>query len=289
MGNFENNINIIAKVTFLLPTLSRAEKKAADYLIRHTKQVLNLSLLEFAGRCACGQATIMRLCKKIGTSGYSELKLLLASQISSEVPSGSDTNIKQSTNMHDIIESIFEININTLRKTLDLVDAQEYEKAVSAITQADKVCFFAIGDALFPCYYANFRFRRIGISSFVDPDVDLQLINAANMRKGDVAIAISHSGNSSAVVEAMKTAAKNQATTICITKSGKSELIKHCDIKLFNTTYDTSIGKEIVARRIAEQAIIEALYMGILESSPAKTKEHLKKVSSAIKFNKLKD
>jgi len=107
------------------------------------------------------------------------------------------------------------------------------------------------------------------------------------MKKGDVAIAISHSGNTRQVVDAMKIAKEAGATTICITKREKSELSVYCDIKLFTATPDISVGQEIVARRISEHAILEALYFGVLQHDEVKKSKKIKTTSQAMRVNKI--
>ena len=60
------------------------------------------------------------------------------------------------------------------------------------------------------------------------------------------------------------------------------------DKVILTATHDISAGKEIVARRIAEQAIMEALYLALI-----KIKGNLNitticgKTTSALEFNKI--
>lgn len=152
-----------------------------------------------------------------------------------------------------------------------------------------KICFFAIGDALFPCNYASLRFRRIGVDCYADSDADVQIVNAGNMKEGDAAIAISHSGRTKQVVEAMRIAKERGAATICITKAGKSELTKYSDIVLYNVTTDSSVDKEVIARRVAEQAMLDAIYMGVLQKMETNSFERLQEVAQNLKVNKLPD
>jgi len=288
MNPIENKKNILATTEFLLSSLSPALRKVADYLLAYPKEVTFLSLQEFSQRCNSGQATIMRFCKTIGVSGYSEMKLLLANQLSNKPQSKEELTIEPDISIAEIVDSIFKINIQTLKNTLNIIAAEDCEAACNAILKAQQIVFLALGDAMLPCQYANIRFRRIGLNSFSDFDSDTQLINACNLSKGDVAIAVSHSGNSRHVVEGMKIAHQAGAITICITQKGKSELTKHSDIILFNATTDTTIGKEIVARRIAEQAILEALCMGVISRMRKQAEECMRITSKGLSVNKYK-
>ena len=286
----ENTKNIIPIVKFLLPTLTSSEKKAAEFLIEEPERIVDLSLVKFAKQSGSSQASIIRLCKRIGVSGYAELKSTLSEQLDSNENNehGLDELFQGGLGkgMIQIMKNVFSVNIDILNETFALA-SDEYDKAFNAILKAKQISFFAIGDAMIPCEYAYFKFRRLGYLCFADKDCDIQMINACQLQKGDVAIAISHSGATRQVVEAMKTAKQAGATTICITKREKSELVKHCDIKLFTATPDISIGQEIIARRISEQAILEALYFAVLEHNEPESLEKINISSEAMKANKL--
>lgn len=259
-------------------------------MLANPAEVTKTPLVEFAKNSGSSQASIIRLCQRIGVSGYAELKSSLAVEL--VVEDSYETGLQTSANsdvgsdMIQIINWVFKVNIQILKETFALA-TNEYNRAFEAIKQAKRLSFFAIGDAMIPCQFACFKFRRIGYDCFAETDSDLQIISACNLSAGDVAIAVSHTGNTRQVNAAMEIAHNNGATTICITKREKSEMIKHSDIKLFTATPDMSIGQEVVARRVAEQAILEALYFGVLHSKEPDSLNRLQATSDAMKINKL--
>lgn len=287
MNRNESVRNILATTQFLLPSLTPAEKKVAEFVLTSPKEVTNMSLQKLSKRCECGEATIVRLCKTIGVSGYAEFKQLLSRQFLNPPTKDETVRLAPDHSMGEIIESVFKLNILNLKKTLEVASIEEYESACEVIAVAGKICFFAIGDAMFPCNYAALRFRRIGYDCYSDSDADVQIVNACNMKEGDVAIAISHSGRSKQVIEAMRIAKERGAVTICITKAGKSELTKYSDIVLYNVTTDTSVDKEVIARRVAEQAMLDAVYIGVLQKMETNSFAKLQEISENLKVNKL--
>ena len=280
---------IIPLVKFLLPTLTKSERKVAEYLLNYPEKVVKLTLVDYAEISDSSQASVIRLCKKMGLSGYTELKSTLSQQLGEISASYELTGFEDGSlgsDMIEIMENVFNVNIEILKETFALA-SDEYNKAFEALCNANQICFFAIGDAMVPCEYAKFKFRRLGYICFVEQDSDIMMINASQMKKGDVAIAISHSGNTRQVVDAMKIAKEAGATTICITKREKSELSVHCDIKLFTATPDISVGQEIVARRSSEHAILEALYFAVLQHDEVKNLKKIKTTSQAMEANKI--
>lgn len=286
-SNLKSKNEILIKVRFLQPSLTKTEKKVADFLLENPQQVLEMNLAEFAEVSDSSQASILRFCRRLGVDGFPELKLQLSSALATEEDASFSGEVSPEDSLMEIMEKVFWFNIQTLKDTISLLNSSECEKALNALAAADSVTFFGIGDAAGPCYFADIKLKRIGIRSQVHSDADIQLIMASMLGPKDVAIAISHSGRSRSVVEAMKIAKERGATTICITKYDKSPLIKHCDISIYTATVDATVGKEIIARRVAEQAILEGLYLGLLSKKQPHLWEKLKRSAKVLEFNKL--
>lgn len=267
--NYPNQL--FAKLRLQLPTLAKAEKKAAEYLLEHQDELYRLNLQELADSAHCSQAAIIRLCKAIGLDGFKQLKAELNRQnheTGGELfPNNGDSPSGSKLNMAGVLKEVFSYNVRSLQDTFALY-TPEYDRALKAILSAGQLAFFSIGNASMPCQYAYMMFRRIGYHCTADIDPDIQMLDAANLKKGDVAIAVSHTGQTRHVVAATELARDNGATTVCITKNAKSPLTKVSDIHLFTATIDSSLNMELVARRIAEYAIIEAFYHAVRELRP---------------------
>ncbi|NLY89999.1 MAG: MurR/RpiR family transcriptional regulator [Firmicutes bacterium] len=282
----KNPHETLVKTRFLLPSLTKSEKKVAVFLLEKPDMVLELTLAQLANATGSSQASVLRFCQKLGLEGFSELKLHLSKELSVKPLSLAGEEVNLDDSFVGIMEKVFQINIQTLKDTLAL-NAQNCEEALNALLSASRVVFFGMGDAIIPCYFADIKFKRLGINSQVHSDPDLQLTMASLLQPKDVAFAVSHSGRSRTIVEAMRLAKERKATTISITKYEKSPLTKVSDITIFTATVDTTLGKEIIARRVAEQAILESLYLGLLAKKRQQYQENLKITTEAIRFNKI--
>jgi len=282
----KNRNEILVKTRFLQPSLTKSEKKAADFLLDNPWRVLDITLAEYANASGSSQASILRFCRRLGVEGFPELKLLLSAVLSSEEQEDIGQEVNPDDSILEIMQKVFWFNIQTLQDTLSLM-SEDCDKALEAFLAAEGLTFFGIGDASGPCYFADIKFKRIGIRSQVSTDPDMQLIMARMLGPKDLAIAVSHSGRSRNVIEAMRLAKENGATTMCITKYDKSPLVKYCDIKLFTATVDSTLGRDIIARRVAEQAILESLYLGVLSKKKPDLWANLKRTAKVLEFNKV--
>ncbi|MCD8139966.1 MAG: MurR/RpiR family transcriptional regulator [Planctomycetaceae bacterium] len=283
---------LIPKLRLVLPGLAKSERRAAEYLLENADKLPALNLAELAAGAGCSQASIVRLCKAMGLDGFKQLKaeLTRGNRLDrGELFPGGDEGEAAARGgvvpMADVLREVFSYNVRQLQDTFALYTPQ-YDAALEAILAAGQLAFFSIGNASMPCQYAYMMFRRMGYPCSANTDPDLQMLDAANLKKGDVAIAVSHTGQTRHVVAATELARQGGATTICITKNAKSPLTKVCDIHLFTATVDSSMHMELVARRIAEYAIIEAFYHAVRMRRP-EVEGLVKEGSLAMRINKL--
>jgi len=265
---------ILVKIRFLLPTLPRAEKAIAGALAEHPEAVTYMTLAEIAKESGSSEASVIRFCKRMGYSGYSalqrDMELALAEDSVSQTE---ELRVYDSDNMSEI-------------DTMALA-GEQCERALEALLKAKSIHFFGAGDAYAVCQLAYMKFKRLGIPCSAEGDVMLQMITASNMSKGDVAIAISYDGRSKNVVEALRIAKQMGGTTISITKKNRTPLLRYTDIKIFIAVNDLSFDREKVTRRVADQFIMDILYMGYMMYSGKNYKEQLKKTQIAIDGNKI--
>lgn len=278
---------ILVKIRFLIPTLPRAEKAIAEALMEHPEAITYMTLAEISKESGSSEASVIRFCKRMGYSGYSALQSAIREAMEGEnVPHEEELRVSDSDNMQEIIKKIYQSNVQTLTDTMVLA-SEQCERALEALLSAKSIHFFGAGDAYAVCQLAYMKFKRLGIPCSAEEDIMLQMITASNLTKRDVAIAISYDGRSKNVVDALRIAKQAGATTISITKKNKTPLLRYTDIKLFIAVNDLSFDREKVTRRVADQFIMDALYMGYVMYSGRNYKEQLKKTQIAIDRNKL--
>ena len=166
-------------------------------------------------------------------------------------------------------------------------NVKKYPEALDALLKAKEIHFFGVGDAFAVCQLAYMKFGRLGIPCSVHSDVMLQMMTAGNLTSEDVALAVSYEGRSRNVVEAMKIAKERGAVTISITKMNKSPLLRYTDISLFTAVNDLTVGRDKVTRRVSDQFILDALYLGYTTKINKGYKKQLQKIQTVIDCNKI--
>ena len=98
----------------------------------------------------------------------------------------------------------------------------------------------------------------------------------------DVALAVSHSGSSKDIVEALKIAKQKGATTVAITNCGKSPIQKQCDHVLFTSSDETKYNILALNSRSAQLSIVNAIYFYIVYRQSGKALESIKETERSL-------
>ena len=105
---------------------------------------------------------------------------------------------------------------------------------------------------------------------------------AAHLGVADVAVAFSHSGCSMDTVKALRLARRAGANTIAVTSRKNPLLAKYADVCLYTGGEDTVIYGTAIFSRIPDLAVVDLLYMGIIQSDYERFSRSLDKSGAVI-------
>lgn len=223
------------RIFSIYDSLYDAEKKAADYLIAHQEDVINMSVSELAQNCDTSQATIIRFCKKIGCGGFHQLKLKLAGEQSrQEEPAASnEINID---NMEQSLHNIMTSKVEEIKATFHNFDKKDLRQVVDAILKADLIEFAAMGNTIPIAMDGTYKFNQLGLHAVTSPIWETQEAFARTMKEGDVFFAISASGASKRLIRMAEIVKKRGGVTVVITNQSRAPLTEICDHVIITAT-----------------------------------------------------
>lgn len=253
----------LARIKGSYSGLRPSEQKVADIILKNPQEIIHLSVAELAAKSEVSEATIIRFCRAIGYKGFQNLKMSLAQDLA--VPTQFiPQQISSKDNLETIIAKVTHSNSQAINDTMEILDRNELQRAITAICNARRVEFYGVGFSGLVAQDASIRLARIGIPtvSYVDPH--LQAHAAALLGKEDVAVGISLLGRTADILYSLKQAKKASATTICLTKYAKTPISEIADIKLFTATEDEVFRTG--ASRIAQLYVIDILFAAVAVS-----------------------
>ena len=246
--------------------MGKSEKKVADWLFSHSGEILPYSITDLASKCDSSEATIVRFSKRLGYSGYQELKLFLAQEYEKKVIV---PNITGADDCFSIFEKVCNDAYMSLERTKKTLSAESMTRAAKAISEARRVVIIGLGTSAQVAEDASNKFLRAGCNSSAYADTHMQAIAVSQLKAGDVVIGISQSGSSKDIVESMKTARSHGATTISITSKERSPIARQSDILLLTDTEETRHSTLGLNSHISRLVVIDALCYKIVYQNAA--------------------
>ncbi len=277
--------NCALKLQAVYDKLKSAEKKAADFIMQYPDQIEALSIVDFAERAGCSEATIVRLSKRIGYDGYPELK---ADFRSSESRNGlfDYQDLRLDDTPQEVARKVFNSAAQAILDTANVLDHAAYDGALDALCSAGKIMFCGVGNGAVVSQEAYYRWCRIGFPAMMSADPDIQLMQAAQLKQGDVLVAVSHSGQTKTLLTVVNQAIGSGATVVAITNFPFSALAKRASFVLQTAVFSTYISGEIMSKRIAELCVVESLFVNFLMRQKDKYIEQLTLSNESLKINK---
>ena len=245
-----------------LESLSKMERKTAECMAENQDKLIYASITELAELAGTSEATVTRVCTKLGYSGFQALKVSVARELVSQQEKIHE-DLKADSPPEMIIDKIFSSAIHTLTMTRKALDGKSVAGSIDALCRARRIVVIGNGNSGAIALDAQHKFLRIGLNVSAYTDDHMQMIAVVSMTKDDVLIAISHSGSSRDVAEAMQVAKENGATVISITNNSISPVSKLADIRLYTYSQETKYRTYAISSRMAELTIIDTLYTGV--------------------------
>lgn len=270
----------------LLPQLPASEKKIAEYILAQPEAVMDYTAGELGSLAGASGAAVIRLCKSLGVKGFQDLKVRIAGDLSTKVEQG-----YRDITPHDTIQSIVKkttINsVQSISDTSELLQHEEIERAVSALSKARTIHFFGVGASHIIAMDAQQKFLRVnkGATAFTDVHIVATLI--ANAGADDVVVGISFSGETSEVINILSLAKKRGLTTISLTKQGLSSVSALTDISLHTSyTREAPFRSAATSSRLAQLYVIDTLFLAMASTKYDETVGYIDRTRRAIQFLK---
>lgn len=264
----------------LIPSLTKTEKKVAEYFLTPRSMKKDVTINHVSELLSVSPALIVKLAKKLGYNGFKELKQELL-VVENEKKYSPDQQLSPNDDCAQIVQKVLRNSINALQEVLSFSNVPNIEQAAKTIVNGKKVTILAVGGTSIIAEDFHHKLLRIGIHSYVPKDYHMMIMAASLMTPDDVVLAISHSGQTIDLLDAVLEIKKTGASIITITNNYHSKLTRLSDCSIFSpASPEPIIGKNGTAR-LVKLALVDCLYATIANLSPSKTKETIGKTMNA--------
>lgn len=276
------NINQIGpSIRMKMPKLSDTEKELTAFLLRLGAEVENCRISDLADKFGVSEAAVVKMAKKLDFTGFKQLKdellqyyRLPNSELFSEISLDDDAA--------GIVEKVFNNSIHAIHETREILDIQALERASELMVERPTRYFYGVAGSAAIADDACHKFLRIGLHCDMVRDPHLMLMTASLLDGKGLAFAISHSGQTLAVLDAVRTAKANGAAVVALTSYPYSSLAKEADVVLCSTSMSSPWMGENAAARIAQLNVLDALFILTAKRDHARASRALTKTMASV-------
>ncbi|MDT9756773.1 MULTISPECIES: MurR/RpiR family transcriptional regulator [Heyndrickxia] len=252
--------NIILQIKSKLSSLSKSEKKLGEYILSHAVETVNDNTSELAKKAGVSPATVVRFCRSIGLSGFSQLKIRLYADAS-----GLDREIYTDITSNEDIAMIADklaLRFNqSITQTANLLETGCIEKITAMVDKSPAIYVYGIGASHVAAEDFMHKFSRIGKPVVHTLDHHLLGSSLINASKDSMFVAISNSGETNEAIKLTQIAKQNGLFTAGITQKRDSTLARIVDVPLIHHGGEAVLLRSAATTSLAAQLFtIDVLY-----------------------------
>lgn len=261
-----------------------SEKLIADYLLETKESIITMSAKEIASITKTSAPTVVRFAKKMGFNSLIEMKLKLSISLDKIEQATQFQYLEGELGTKNIIFSIKNSIDSIMQQTVDLLKEEELDKAIELLINAKNIYIYSIGVSALVGQDFYYKLSRINKRCISHIDPHLQITSSVLMEPGDVAIAISYSGETKEVIKCVQNAKKRGIPVIAITKvSINNKIADLSDVVLQVPAVEKSLREGAISSRISQLSIIDMLFIGMARNNIKEVEEKLIETKKAVK------
>ena len=208
-------------------TFSKGQRLIAKYITESYDKAAFMTASKLGKKVGVSESTVVRFAVELGYDGYPSMQKAIQEMVLNRLTSVQRIEVANDRmEGQDVVSTVLHADAEKLRQTEDLLDRQEFSKAVQAILDTDRVYILGVRSAAplaqFLGYYLNYMSTNIHVVTTSGEGEMFEKIVA--IKPEDVVVAISFPRYSSAPVKAAQYCRAAGATVIGLTDSRLSPL-----------------------------------------------------------------
>ncbi|EAX48892.1 transcriptional regulator, RpiR family [Thermosinus carboxydivorans Nor1] len=256
--------NLFSHIRTKYHTLSPTQKQIADFVLKNSEEVMLLSISDFAERCNTSETTILRFLRKLGFDSYQVFRVRIAQDASNQPAQAIYEEIQANDSLEQIRQKVITSTVNSIQDLNNLISTETIERVCELMINADQILFFGVGASSAIAMDAFHKFIRLGLKAAYLSDTHYMSIACNNTTCNSVVFAVSHSGESRDILDAVDLAKDNKANIIALTSYAHSSLAKRAQYSLLSSSNETKYRSDAMVSRILQLVIVDILYVTLV-------------------------
>jgi DNA-binding MurR/RpiR family transcriptional regulator len=279
--------NPIVAIRSILPALPPAERRVAEGVLAQPDRIPPLSITELARRSSTSEATVVRMSKRAGFAGYPQMRSAIAIHVGWATAQHRRswmelTDVAPDDTLEVIVAKVGERDAQAITDTVEQLDIAVLGRVIASMLEALVINIYGIGASGLVAIDLQQKLRRIGLPAIAAVDGHAAMTSAALLTDRDLAVGISHTGETFDVVEPLQLARARGSATIAITNYPRSTLARVADLVLTTATRETAFQAGSMASRSAQLTVVDCVYLGVAQRRYENSVQALELTSAAL-------
>ena len=276
-------MSALVKIKAIQKTLSVSELNLANFVLKSSNAIRELSSQELANVIGISQSSVVKFTQKLGYKGYPAFKMAVVDALNNDTSDPKlHGEITLSSNLTQIADILLSSKMAVLSETKILNELKSFEEAVKLITSAKRILICGLGGSALVGKDFSYKLQKLGLSAYAEPDGHAQLAYVSTFKKGDLVFAISESGQTREIKSVTEQAKANKSSVISLTKYGSTPVSENADVKLYSVAEQESIRLSSILARTSQEFVIDILFIAITQSS-SQGRKLLEKSNNVVK------
>lgn len=253
---------VLADIQGAYADMSAAERKVADFVSEHPREAVRMSMAQLSRETATSDASVLRMCRHVGQSGFYQLKIQLAMELDAQEPQAGDDTAT------DDVSAFVEGVCNAVARIPRTVRTSDVEACADLLARAREAYAFGWGSTYAVAFDLAHRLMRMGVRCHTTESVERMMRMLLLCGEGDVLVAISHSGDTRYTIQCMDLALARGAKVALVTNAPDGEAARHASLVLATDVADDVLGSWGHTSHVVEDVVCDLVLHALRDRAP---------------------
>jgi DNA-binding MurR/RpiR family transcriptional regulator len=291
LDGHDGHDGVLPRIRRGLDGFTGALRRVADQVLADPAAASRATIVELAERSGTSPATVTRFCRALGFDGYADLRIGIAAETGPAARAAGWTvdigrQIQPTDPLDRVLGQLIAADARAMHDTAALLDLRRVERAADAIAAARRVDLYGASGSALVGAEMQFSLHRIGVPAWAWTDVHNGLASAALLSPGDVAIGVSHSGETRETVEMVAEAGSRGAVTVALTSFPRSPLAESADVVLLTAAPATTFRPDALSARHPQLVVLDLLYIAVAQRTHDRAHAAFQRTARAVEGHK---
>lgn len=254
-------MDIIHRIQASYPSLTRTQKRIAEYLMQNADKACFLSLKDLSNTVEASEVTVINFARALGYDNYTELKTKLQQYIGEKLSPSEKIATAISSLQEGGLDEIIEQEHETFNHMLKLLEKDDIKSAVALLKQCNRVYTVSGNISKIVSDFLKVRLTNLGLDvvHFELGHISDMASQLLKVDQNDVFIIVSFPQYSTRIITLVEYLSRRGNKMICITDKVTAPVAKHATVTFACPTYSPVFYNSITAPIALANILVSAL------------------------------